>query len=147
MTKALMLALALFAAPVAAQMPAHEGGGRAAMLMQGVSPQGQKILRDARRASADPASWGQIRAARDKVQALLAADRLDVPALKKAMEEESRIVEAGHARRRAGMLEAFQKLSAADRKAFAANASAARDKMEQRLRARGGVDEDGPPML
>jgi hypothetical protein len=48
------------------------------------------------------------------------------------MAEERRLVDAQHARRQAALLEAFQKLSAADRKAFAERALRGRAMAEER---------------
>lgn len=95
-----------------------------------VSPEGRKVLADAMRAA--KADRAAIIAQRDRINALIAADRLDVPALRRAMEEERRLVDQQHARRQAAMLAAVQKLSAEDRKAFAADARQGRAMAEGR---------------
>ncbi|WP_448582392.1 hypothetical protein [Thermaurantiacus sp.] len=56
--------------------------------------------------SSTPEKWAALRTARDRVNVLIAADRLDVPALRRAMEEERRLVDQQQVRRQAALLEA-----------------------------------------
>lgn len=112
-------------APRVKVMRMHRG-----QMFPNVSPEGRAILRETMRR--DPAEREQLRAARDRINGLVAADRLDVAALRRAMEEERRLVDANHARRQAGMLAAIQKLSPADRKAFAEDAQRGRADVEAR---------------
>jgi Spy/CpxP family protein refolding chaperone len=139
----LMLALA---APLSAQMPAdappggrdgspgmHRGGHHGYGSM---TPEGREIMKAAMRDTTDPEARQQLRAARDRIGTLVAADRLDVGALKSAMDAERRLVDQQHVRRQAAMLAAFQKLSVADRRAFVADAQAGRDRMEKRMKNR-----------
>lgn len=141
---------ALLAAPAVAQTPPplvapgglHEGhamrGGRhggPGMAMRSLSPEGRQIMATAMREQADQADRAALKAARDRVNELLGADRLDVAALRRAMDEERRLAGEQHQRRQEAMLGAFQKLSAADRKAFAADARTGRDRMGERMKA------------
>lgn len=95
-----------------------------------VSPEGRRILMEAMRGSTD--NRAAVKAARDRINTLVGADRLDTAALKRAMDAERRLVDSEHARRQSAMLAAVQKLSAEDRKAFAADASKARADVEKR---------------
>ncbi len=152
MRNALALAVAaLVAAPAFAQTPAppapaapawtpgeravhrdrHRGPGGPGRMFGNVSEEGRAVLSAAMRSST-PEERAAVRAARDRVTALIAADRLDVAALRRAMEEERRLVDQQQARRQAALLEAVQKLSPADRKAFAADASRGRQMAESR---------------
>jgi hypothetical protein len=134
---------ALLAAPAVAQVAPAAGAGsdaqremqRAARSKRGdmwanVSPEGRAILRET--LGGDPRDREATRAARDRINALVGAEKLDVPALRRAMDEERRLIDGQHARRQASMLAAIQKLSAADRKAFAEDALRARALVEAR---------------
>lgn len=130
-------------APVAPQAPRvftyemrggpHQLSGPRRGAWAQISPEGRDILRGAMNPdrAVDRAA---VKAARDRVNALLSADRLDVAALRRAMDDENRLVDAMRDKRRAAMLEAVQKLSVADRKAFAASAQMGRDRIERRVR-------------
>lgn len=109
--------------------PRHALGGP--RMFGNVSEEGRALLSAALRSST-PEDRAALRAARDRVNALIAADRLDVPALRRAMDEERRLVAQQQARRQAALLEAVQKLSLADRRAFAADAGKGRRKAERR---------------
>lgn len=117
-----------------------------------ISPEGRAILREAMRPDGDT-DRAAVRAARDRVQAVLMAERLDVAALRRAMDEENRLVDAMRDRRRAATLEAVQKLSLADRRAFAQSAAMGRERMDVRvMRFRRGPDgqmrmEQGVPAM
>lgn len=111
-----------------------------------VSPEGRAILRET--LHGDPKDREATRAARDRINRIVGAEKLDVTALRRAMEEERRLVDAQHAKRQARMAAAIQKLSAADRKAFAEDARRARADVEARTatwrkRAEGGRAEGG----
>lgn len=95
-----------------------------------VSPEGRAILRETLKG--DPKDREATRAARDRINAIVGAEKLDVSALKRAMEDERRLVDAQHASRQARMLAAIQKLSPADRKAFAEDARRGRADIEAR---------------
>ena len=99
-------------------------------LWANVSPEGRAILRETLKG--DPKDREATRAARDRINAIVGAERLDVAALRMAMEEERRLVDAQHASRQARMLAAIQKLSPADRKAFAEDARQGRARVEAR---------------
>lgn len=139
--------LALMAAPALAQAappapPAPPSGFEAGnerrqvvrmhrqAMWANVSPEGRAILRETLRG--DPKDREATRAARDRINAVVGAETLDVGALRKAMADERRLVDAQHAARQARMLAAIQKLSPADRKAFAEDARRGRADVEAR---------------
>ena len=139
--------MALLAAPALAQAAApapqappsgFEAGNERVRVMKmhrrdlwaNVSPEGRAILRETLKG--DPKDREATKAARDRINAIVGAERLDVGALRRAMEEERRLVDAQHAARQARMLAAIQKLSAADRKAFAEDARQGRARVEAR---------------
>lgn len=81
------------------------------------------------------------KAARDRMLAVLDADRLDPVALKRAMDDEREAASSAKLRQQGAMLVAFQQLSVADRHAFVADARAMRARMDSRMaemRKRGG---------
>jgi len=129
------------AAPQAGAQKAYEGnkydrrqhGQRG---MTSMSAEGRQIMQEARRKGNDPTQRAALQEARTNVMTLLSADQLDVNAVRRAMDAERKLVDQQHARRQANMLEAFQKLSAEDRKAFAADAHAGRDRLKQRMERR-----------
>jgi Spy/CpxP family protein refolding chaperone len=151
-TRALLLAAALLASPLAAQsapsapppppMMAGPGGpgGPGAMapgarMFPSMSDAGRQIVLDAMRGQRPSnEERAKVEAAREKMLAVLSADRFDANALKAAMEEERAAAETTHARRQAAMLAAFGKLSPADRKAFATDSLAMKNRMAERLR-------------
>jgi Spy/CpxP family protein refolding chaperone len=114
-------------------MRAHKFDHREAMFGN-VSPEGRTILSEAMR-TGRPEDRAQVQAARDRINSLIGADRLDMAALRKAMAEERALVDAQHARRQAALLEAVGKLSPADRKAFAEDAMKGRRQAEARAHA------------
>lgn len=120
------------AAPAAAQKAER---ARAMHMQRGpmfgnMSPEGRKTLGEAMRGSDEDRK--AVKASRDRINALVGADKLDTPALKRAMDDERRLVDSQHAKRQAAMLAAIQKLSTEDRKAFAADATKARADVEKR---------------
>lgn len=98
---------------------------------EGVSAEGRRALMTAMRSS--PEDRAAVSAARDKVSKVLAADKLDARALKAAMDEERRAVDAQHVQQQQRMLAAIEKLSVEDRKAFAAATQKARAEMQARM--------------
>jgi uncharacterized membrane protein len=132
---------ALAAAPVMAQTAPPAAGATAPKVKMmrvhrgpmfgNVSAEGRAILRESMKS--DPEGRAAVKAARDRINDLVAADRLDTAALKRAMEDERRLVDAQHAKRQASLLAAIQKLSPADRKAFAEDARKSRDEVEARV--------------
>ncbi|MFA5582474.1 MAG: periplasmic heavy metal sensor, partial [Paracoccaceae bacterium] len=104
---------------------------RPAPMFRGMSEAGRKELMTAMRASQDDRA--AVSAARDKIAALVGADKLDSKALQTAMDEERRAVDAQHARQQQRVLAAISKLSTEDRKAFAADTQKARAKMRERM--------------
>ena len=147
---------ALLAAPALAQAapPAPPAGAEAKpkvrmqrmhqpMLFGNVSPEGRAILRNSMKG--DDGDRAAVKAARDRINGLVGAEKLDMTALKRAMEDERRLVDAQHVKRQSALLEAIQKLSPADRKAFAEDARKGRDQVEMRvMRWREGNPPRGP---
>jgi Spy/CpxP family protein refolding chaperone len=143
-----LLALAaLLSAPALAQTPpppppggpGMHGGRMAERAFPSLSPEGRKIMMDAMRETRSETDRTDVRAARDRVGTVLSADKLDVTALRQAMDAERKLVDAQQQRRQEAMIGAFQKLSAADRKAFVADAKAGADRMRARIRRDGGT--------
>lgn len=149
MTPMRMTALALaalIAAPALAQTPpppppggpGMHGSRMAERAFPSLSPEGRKIMMDAMRETRAETDRTELRAARERVGTVLSADRLDVNALRQAMDAERKLVDAQQQRRQEAMIGAFQKLSAADRKAFVADAKAGADRMRARMLRRDG---------
>lgn len=109
---------------------------------EGMSAEGRAILRDAMKPKHNPQDREAVRAARQRVLNLLTAERLDVAAVRRAQAAERELVVKQHERQQEAMLAAYQKLSQADRKAFA---SSMRDREERMLeslkKARERIDE------
>jgi len=156
---ALMLGFAL---PVAAQMPpppadmAGDHGGPKGMhhdMFGSMSEPGRKRMMEAMRAADPRDDHSATKAARDRILAILDADRLDVPALKRAMDDERETTNAAKIKHQAAFLAAFQQLSLADRKAFVADARQLRARMDARMKdhkggrmgGMGGMDMPPPP--
>lgn len=97
-----------------------------------LSPEGQAIVREAMRET--PGSHDEIKAVRQRMLTLLESDRLDVDAVRRAQAEERDISLRYHQRRQEAMLAAYQRLSAADRKALAATMREMDARMEARMK-------------
>lgn len=133
--------------------PGRMHGGR---MFASMSEAGRKTMMDAMGPRENrKAEHEQVRAARDRMLAVLDADRLDTAVLKRAMDDERAAANASRERHQAAMLSGFAKLSTADRKAFVADARAMKTRMESRMqkwRGKGGMDGMGdmgdmpPPM-
>ena len=128
------------AGPMGGDMGQHHGLMGA---LSSLSPAGRATLHDAmkdKRPNAAEAS--ALRAARKRALDLLTAEKLDLPALRKAQADEREAAMKQHARHQDAMLAAYQKLSLADRKAFA---EGMRDREERTLdairKARQKLDE------
>ena len=173
LTRAFVLA-ALIAGPAAAQtaptppappaahgagMPGHHGSqGRMGNMRQRMFPSmseaGRAVVHEEMMAGGDRRENRQkLAAAREKMLAALSADRYDPAAVKRAMDDERALSDASRQQRQSAMLAAFQKLSADDRKAFAADSRAMKERMgkrvdgwRERMRGRRGPPMDGPPM-
>lgn len=138
--------VALIAAPALSQTPppspppaGYGGQGRTGeRAFPSLSPEGRQIMQAAMRETRAETDRTELRAARDRVGTIVAADKLDVSALRKAMDAERRLVDAQQLRRQEAMIGAFQKLSAADRKAFVTDARAGADRMRAKMGRRGG---------
>lgn len=105
-----------------------------------MSDAGRQAMMSAMRADrvANAAEHDRVKAARDRMLAVLDAERLDTAALKRAMDDEREGANAMKARRQSAMLAGFQSLSLADRKAFVADARSLRDRVERRAEKRMG---------
>lgn len=133
----ILLAAAMIAAPALAQSapvapaaPAAPATAQRPALFSDISPEGRATLQEAFRAG-----WGDreaIKAARTEINALIGAEKLDVNAVRRAMEAEQKLVRTQQVRRQEATLAAVQKLSAADRKAFAVHAERGHAKFEGR---------------
>ena len=122
------------AAPTSADAKPKAGAKRMhhPMLFGNVSPEGRAILRETMRSN--PEDRTALRATRDRINDIVGAEKLDVNALKRAMDDERRLIDSQHAKRQAALLAAIQKLSPADRKAFAEDARKGRDEIEARVK-------------
>lgn len=123
------------------------GGG----MFAGMSEAGRTTVREAMRAGGGSrADRDAVKVARDRMLVLLDAEPLDMAALKRTMEDESRAAQASHDRRQAAMLAGMTKLSVADRKVFVANMRAMKARMEARvgqMKRRGHGGGMPPPLL
>lgn len=137
-------------------MRGHGGGmGKMRGMFDALSPEGRKIMVDAMASAADDRreDRAKVRAARDRMMAVLEADRLDTSALKRVMDEEQAASTSRRDRMQAAMIAGFSKLSTADRKAFVAYSRAMKNRMEARMeqwqkrRGMGGMDMPPPPPL
>ncbi len=157
---AALTALTIGAAmPAAAQMPPPPTGempdgamhGRGNPMFAGMSDAGRTTMHAALKGADPRADHAATSAARDRMLAILDADRLDTTALKRAMDDEREAANAAKVRHQAALLAGFQQLSLADRKAFVANARAMRTRMEGRMggwpgrRGPGGPGGPGMP--
>ncbi|MDO9488910.1 MAG: periplasmic heavy metal sensor [Sphingomonadaceae bacterium] len=108
----------------------------------GMSAEGRATLREAMKPRQSAEDRAAVRAARQRVLTLIAAERLDVAAVRRAQAAERDLVVKQHERQQDAMLAAYQKLSVADRKAFA---DGMRDREERMLeglkKARERIDE------
>lgn len=152
LTLAALLALALPGVALAQPSPppvastAGKGPHAVPKMFPNVSEQGRALLRQAM--AAGEADRAAVRAARDRVNALIAADRLDVAQLAKAMAEERALVDRQQAARQSALITALQQMSAADRRAFAEDARRGRERVEKRvIRWQGGPGAPPPPPL
>lgn len=123
--------------PPAPQQAAHatdsarpHGKMQRGRMFASLSPEGRIVLAEAMRGS--PEDRAAVKAARDRINTLVGADKLDAGALKRAMDEERRLMDGQRAKRQQMLLSALQKLSVEDRKAFAADADKARAGVERR---------------
>ena len=131
---AALIALPAFAQPASPppsqqQSRAGSPGERGPMFAK-MSPEGRTALFAAMRSTAEERA--ATKAARDHIDSLTAADTLDSAALKRAMDDERKLMDSQRARRQATMLAAIEKLSTADRKAFVESTSRARARVEAR---------------
>ncbi len=117
--------------------PGMDGMPMMGGMMSKLSPEGRDILRQAMAEGPREVNRAAVDAARKKMLDILAADRLDVGALRSAMSEERAIAARQQESHQASMLAAFQKLSAADRKAFAESMRGMHMQMEMRMKGMG----------
>lgn len=145
MTKLVAATLLLGAAlPALAQVPPPPGapitmrplGGPHGRMFGAMSDAGRATMMSAMRSADARADKDAMRAARDRMLDVLEAPRLDVAALRAAMEDEREASNAVRVRHQAAMLQGFQQLSLDDRKAFVADARAMRERMDERMAER-----------
>ena len=98
----------------------------------GMSEAGRTTMRAAMKSADARLGHEATSAARDRMLAILDADRLDPVALKRAMDDEREAATAAKVRHQAALIAGFQQLSLADRRAFVVNARAMRARMESR---------------
>ena len=121
------MAAALMSLAPQALAQGGQGARRAqADLYAGMSPQGRQIMSEAMLQGSDAGARDQWMAAHERMLATLEREPLDRDALADAMKAQGRILDEAEARRRDAMLRGFSLLSAADRKAWAANDRARR---------------------
>ena len=104
-----------------------------------MSPQGMMLVREAMKRDALPSNAEEVRKARSRVLELLAAEKLDVEAIRKAQAAERSVAIREHAAAQEKMLKAYQRLSPADRRAFVAGMRMQEERMlkhMERARAR-----------
>ena len=114
-------------------------------MFAGMSEAGRATMRAALRGADPRGERAAVEAARDRMLAILDAERLDPVALKRAMDDERETASAAKARHQAALLAGFQQLSPADRHAFVANARAMRTRIEDRVEGMRGRREPGEP--
>lgn len=105
-------------------------------IFAGMSAAGRAAMLAAMRGVDMRAGKAEVAAARDRMLAVLDAERLDAVALRRAMDDERAAValqQAQQAKRQAAMLAGFEQLSLADRRAFVADARGVRDRFEARV--------------
>lgn len=99
-----------------------------------MSEAGRATIMDAMRSGGDRRDTREkVEAARERMLAALEAERFDAAAVKRAMDEERSLSDVSRQQRQSALLAAFQKLSPADRRAFAADSRAMKSRMEQRV--------------
>lgn len=100
-------------------------------VLSGLSPAGRRVVREAMHSEALDTDRAALAAVRLRVLNLLDDDQLDIAALRRAMAEERRLADRQQQRRQEGMLDAFRRLSAEDRKAFAAGMREQHERIER----------------
>jgi Spy/CpxP family protein refolding chaperone len=137
---AALIASPLITAPAFAQpaSPAPQGMERGMAMgdrmFPSMSEAGRATMREAMAAGGNRREERQkVEAVRDRMLTLVAADKLDVAALRRVMDEERALGEASRQQRQTAMLAAVQKLSPEDRKAFAADSRAMKARMDARM--------------
>lgn len=140
-------AVAQMSPPPPETMPGPDRMHGRGPMFAGMSDAGRAVMESAMR-NADPrADHAATDAARDRMLAVLDADRLDPVALKRAMDDEREAAGVSRARHQAAMIAGFQQLSLADRRAFVVNARAMRNRMQDRMGAWQGRRGPGPGMM
>lgn len=116
--------------------PAPHVPGAHNPMFAGMSEAGRAAMLAAMRGVDMRVGKAEVAAARDRMLAVLDAERLDPVAFRRAMDDERAAValqQAQQAKRQAAMLAGFEQLSLADRRAFVADARAIRDRFEARV--------------
>lgn len=110
-------------------------GERRGALFAKMSPEGRATMRAAMRAADRRDNRAKIQATRDRMLAVLEAERLDTVALKRAMDAERDAADAMRAEHQAALLAGFIRLSLADRRVFVADARGMRSRIAEKVKA------------
>ncbi len=113
-------------------------------MFAGMTDAGKAVMRTALRDADPQTDRATTDAARDRMLTVLDAERLDIGALKRAMDEEREAASVAKARHQAAMIAGFQQLSLTDRRAFVVNARAVRNVMKDRVAFRDRREARGP---
>lgn len=123
-------------APPPPAMAGPEGSGMqmGARMFPSMSEVGRKAMHDAMMAGGNHRDDRQkMEAVRDRMLTILSAEKLDIAAVKRVMDEERTLADATRQQRQTAMLAAIQKLSPEDRKAFVTDSRAMKARMEARM--------------
>jgi uncharacterized membrane protein len=128
-------AIAQPAPPPPPEAPASgDRAGERRGMFPSMSEAGRATVMEAMRSGGDRRDTrAKVEAARERMLAALETERFDAATVKRAMDEERSLSDVSRQQRQAALLAAFQKLSPADRRAFAADSRAMKNRMEQRV--------------
>lgn len=130
----------LVAGAASAQPGPHFGGPRG--WFGKLSPEGKTIVWSAMRSVHD-GTQDQIEAVRARELDLLAADKLNVTELSRAMSEERNLAAGMETRKQAALLGAYQRLSVVDRRAFVQTARELQARVAEARQARNALAAAG----
>lgn len=135
--------------PGARYMKRMKRGPRA--MFTALSPEGRRTMIEAMRSTDRAEQRQQLRDARERMLAVLDAERLDTAALRRAMDDERRFADASREARQAALLAGYSKLSLADRRAYVAEARSLKGRVDERMklyreRRLGEVPPPGAPL-
>ena len=120
--------------PAAMAGPHGHGMAMGARMFPSMSEAGRQAMQDAMQAGGNRRDDRQkMEAVRDKLLNVVAAERLDIAAVKRVMDEERALADATRQQRQTAMLAALQKLSPQDRQACVTDSRAMKSRMHQRM--------------